>query len=56
VRLVAANAGTAALAVGLPLGSDALTVAGALLISAALAATSGLLIAAIRVGLGSAAR
>jgi hypothetical protein len=50
-RLIAANVGTAALAIGLPLRIDGLTVAGAVLIAATLASTAGLLAVAIRVGL-----
>ena len=55
-RLLAGNAGTAALAIGLPAGVDALAAAGMVLIAATLAATAGLLVIAIRLGLGSAAR
>jgi hypothetical protein len=50
-RLLAANAGTAALAIGLPLRIDGLTIAGAVLIAATLASTAGLLVIAIREGL-----
>jgi hypothetical protein len=56
VRLVGANAGTAALAFGLAGGNEALSVTGAVLIALVLATTAGLLAAAIRVGLVSAAR
>jgi nitrite reductase (NO-forming) len=50
VRLVTANAGTAALAIGLPLGIDGLVAAGALLVTGTLVVTAGLIIAAISRG------
>ncbi len=50
-RVVAANAGTAGLAIGLPLHIDWLAAGGLLTISALLAITGALIIAAIAVGL-----
>ncbi len=53
LRLTVINAGVAALSVGLPLGLGPLTAVGMLAVAAGLAATAGLLGAAIRSGLAS---
>ncbi len=50
VRLIAANVGTAALAIGLPLRLDGLVTTGALIVLAALTVTGALIIAAISTG------
>lgn len=54
VRLVAANAGVAALAIGLPQRSDALVVSGILIVGLSLVWTAGLVLAAILTGISSA--
>jgi hypothetical protein len=53
-RLVAADLGVAALALGLPMGSDALLVAGLVLTSVSLGGTAVLLVAAVAAGLRNA--
>ena len=54
VRLLAANAGIAALALGLPLGIHVLIAAGMILAGVSLGATAALLVAAVAAGLRSA--
>lgn len=51
VRLIAANVGTAALAIGVPLRIDGLVTTGALIVTATLTVTGALIIAAISTGL-----
>ncbi len=51
VRLIAANAGIAALAIGVPLRIDSLVTTGALIVTATLTVTGALVIAAISTGL-----
>lgn len=56
VRLVAANAGIAALAIGLPLHLDGLVASGALVVAGALTVTGALIIVAILAGSNRSAR